>query len=97
VPADQITRFPHAVLEIKLEIAEGMSTPTWVQEMLASGMACEVFKFSKFIHGCAVLMQEDVQAVPYWVDDPSLLVSIEASRGGDLLQPSRDRLDANAM
>ena len=57
----QITRFPHAVLEVKLEILEGMSTPAWVKEMLASGMAAEVYKFSKFIHGCAVLMQDDVQ------------------------------------
>jgi|MDSY01.1.fsa_nt_gb SPX domain protein involved in polyphosphate accumulation len=29
----------------------------WVKDMLGSGMACEVHKFSKFIHGCAVLMQ----------------------------------------
>jgi SPX domain protein involved in polyphosphate accumulation len=49
------------LLEVKLEIAEGMSTPPWVKEMLASGMAAEVYKFSKFIHGCAVLMQDDVQ------------------------------------
>ena len=51
VPEHQITRFPHAVLEIKLEIAEGNSTPPWVKDMLGSGMACEVHKFSKFIHG----------------------------------------------
>ena len=97
VPADQITRFPHAVLEVKLEILEGMTTPHWVKEMLASGMVCEVFKFSKFIHGCAVLMQDDVQAVPYWVDDPSLELSIEASKGADMLGSARDRLDANRM
>jgi len=51
------------VLEVKLEIAEGMSTPPWVKEMLASGMAAEVYKFSKFIHGCAILMQDDVQVI----------------------------------
>ena len=41
VPEDQITRFPHAVLEIKLEIAEGNSTPAWVKDMLGSGMVCD--------------------------------------------------------
>eukprot|EP00614_Pseudopedinella_elastica_P010020 CAMPEP_0172590006 /NCGR_PEP_ID=MMETSP1068-20121228/8496_1 /TAXON_ID=35684 /ORGANISM="Pseudopedinella elastica, Strain CCMP716" /LENGTH=804 /DNA_ID=CAMNT_0013385687 /DNA_START=190 /DNA_END=2604 /DNA_ORIENTATION=- len=95
VPVDEITRFPHAVLEVKLEIAEGASTPDWVKEILASGMVVEVFKFSKFIHGCAVLMQDDVQAVPYWVDDPSLNPSIEASHGSALLGASEGRIDAN--
>jgi len=95
VPANQITRFPHAVLEIKLEILEGMSTPEWVKEILTSGMVCEVFKFSKFIHGCAVLMQDDVQAVPYWVDDPSLTASIEASKGEQMLSEHKSRIDAN--
>ena len=95
VPEDQITRFPHAVLEIKLEIAEGNSTPAWVKDMLSSGMVCEVHKFSKFIHGCAVLMQEDVQAVPYWVDDPSLALSIDKSKGAALLDFISDRIDAN--
>ena len=57
VPDHEITRFPHAVLEVKLEIAEGNDTPDWVTEVLESGMVSEVHKFSKFIHGCAVLMQ----------------------------------------
>ena len=42
-------------------------------------MLYEVHKFSKFIHGCATLLPEDVQAVPYWVDDASLVESIIAS------------------
>jgi len=45
----------------------------------------EVHKFSKFIHGCAVMMPEDVRAVPYWVDDASLRQSIIASGGGRIL------------
>jgi len=95
VPEDQITRFPHAVLEVKLEIEEGMTTPQWVKEVITSGMVTEVFKFSKFIHGCAVLMQDDVQAVPYWVDDASLAPSITASKGHALLQDNDSRVDAN--
>lgn len=45
-------------------------------------MLQEVHKFSKFIHGCAVLLPEEVQAMPYWIDDPSLRESVIASGSG---------------
>jgi len=44
-----------------------------------------VHKFSKFIHGCAVMFPEDVRSVPYWVDDISLRQSILAAGGGRIL------------
>lgn len=75
----EITRFPHAVLEVKLSLGQGQSSPAWVQELLDSGYLTEVHKFSKFIHGTCTLFPEMVQAVPYWVDDesvrPSMLLS----------------------
>uniref|UniRef100_A0A7S2WKV1 SPX domain-containing protein n=1 Tax=Rhizochromulina marina TaxID=1034831 RepID=A0A7S2WKV1_9STRA len=95
VPADEITRFPHAVLEVKLEVAEGNTAPQWVEDLIRSDMVCEVHKFSKFIHGCAVLMPDEVQAVPYWVDDPTLRASIELSGGQALLATDAGRVDAN--
>lgn len=36
-------------------------------------------KFSKFIHGIATLLPEQVQAVPYWIDDESIRASMLAS------------------
>ena len=42
-----------------------------------------------------VRSKDDVRAVPYWVDDPSLKASIEESGGGALLLEDGDRLDAN--
>jgi hypothetical protein len=39
-------------------------------------MLMEVHKFSKFIHGSAVLLPDEVRAVPYWIDDPSIRDSI---------------------
>lgn len=75
----EITRFPHAVLEIKLALPPGQEAPAWVKEMMESGLITEVHKMSKFIHGTAVLFPEMVQAVPYWVDDESLRSSILAS------------------
>jgi len=83
---NEITRFPHAILEVKLEL-RGANTapPKWVTDLQNSGMLYEVHKFSKFIHGCATLLPEDVRCVPYWVDDASIRDSIIASGGGKIL------------
>eukprot|EP00898_Chlorokybus_atmophyticus_P007682 jgi/Chlat1/7915/Chrsp68S07353 len=76
VPRTEITHFPHAVLEVKLALPEGEETPTWVTDLLESGMCTHVHKFSKFMHGAAVLLPDLVQAVPYWFDDQSIRASI---------------------
>jgi SPX domain protein involved in polyphosphate accumulation len=86
VPLTEITRFPHAVLEIKLQLEDESKTPPWVIDLLHSGKLLEVHKFSKFIHGCAVLMTEEVRTVPYWIDDPTLVDSITRSGAGQLLE-----------
>jgi len=85
IGAEEIARFPHAVLEIKLEVKEGSEVPKWVEELQNSGMLYEVHKFSKFIHGCATLLPEDVTSVPYWIDDISIRESIIASGASHIL------------
>lgn len=83
---NEMTRFPHAVLEVKLELGGANSEPPqWVTDLQNSGMLYEVHKFSKFIHGCAVLMPEYVRSVPYWVDDASIRDSVLRSGGGRIL------------
>ena len=42
LPRHELTRFPHAVLEVKLSLPEGQKAPEWVQDLLASGMLTEV-------------------------------------------------------
>jgi hypothetical protein len=77
---NEITRFPHAILEVKLELkGDNMTPPKWVTDLQNSGMLYEVHKYSKFIHGCAVLLPEYVRSVPYWIDDASIRDSIIAS------------------
>eukprot|EP00210_Caulerpa_lentillifera_P001787 g1717.t1 len=96
----EITSFPHGILEIKLSLREGQDVPQWVQDLLDSGYLTEVHKFSKFIHGTATLFPDQVQAVPYWVDDESIRQSMvasvqreapeqsmESSRGSELTHP----------
>ena len=88
VPLQEITRFPHGVLEVKLQLQDESKTPAWVTEMLESGKLLEVHKFSKFIHGGAVLMPDDVRSVPYWIDDVTLAESIRQSGSAHLLESS---------
>lgn len=82
---NEIHRFPHAVLEIKLEMKADTTVPSWVTSLQNSGLLYECHKYSKYVHGCAVLLPEDVQAVPYWVDDVSLRQSIMDSDGQRIL------------
>ena len=37
VPQSEITYFPHAVLEIKLQLQDADQTPPWVTELIESG------------------------------------------------------------
>ena len=74
----QVAHFPHAVLELKLQLAtDGVSAPeppAWVSELLASGCLIDAPKFSKFVHGTAMLYQRTpvidghppVRELPYW-------------------------------
>lgn len=65
----QVTQFPHAVLEVKLQLASGTVAPEWVTALLTSGYLREVPKFSKFVHGTAELNQRSrrpVNELPYW-------------------------------
>lgn len=83
---NEIHRFPHAVLEIKLEVkGNDMSPPKWVTDLQNSGLLYECHKYSKFVHGCAILLPEDVQYVPYWIDDVSLRQAIIDSDGQGIL------------
>ena len=88
IPSSDLTRFPFAVLELKLALGEADDLPPWLRPVLESGSLAPVHKFSKFAHGCAVLLPDEVQAMPYWVDDPALAPSIRATgaAGASLLK-----------
>jgi uncharacterized membrane protein YidH (DUF202 family) len=71
-PADELaTDFMHAILEVKL--ASGKEgAPDWIEEVVHSFDIVEVYKFSKFLHGCAILYPADsLHRLPHWFD-PSL-------------------------
>jgi uncharacterized membrane protein YidH (DUF202 family) len=96
-PRTEITRFPHAVLEVKLSLHQGEEAPEWIKELLESGYLTEVHKFSKFIHGSATLMPDMVQAVPYWVDDESVRPSMLMSAPAPMPLPAPSTTTATAV
>ncbi|EOD08811.1 hypothetical protein EMIHUDRAFT_438229 [Emiliania huxleyi CCMP1516] len=62
----QVTQFPHGVLEVKLQLISGTAMPEWVSDLLNSGCLREMPKFSKFVHGTAMLKRDQVRELPYW-------------------------------
>lgn len=65
-PADK-DLFPYGVLEVKLATRVGEEPPQWIRDLVNSHLVEAVPKFSKFIHGCATLLPERVDLVPFWL------------------------------
>ncbi|KAI9032647.1 VTC domain-containing protein [Phycomyces nitens] len=67
LPDKDICRFPYAVLEVKLQTHVGQEPPAWVVELVNSHLVESVPKFSKFIHGCATLLEDKIYQLPFWL------------------------------
>jgi hypothetical protein len=67
LPAQDIERFPYAVLEVKLQTQAGQEPPEWVRELISSHLVEAVPKFSKFIHGTATLFPDRINLLPFWM------------------------------
>ncbi|KAH8587058.1 vacuolar transporter chaperone 4 [Bisporella sp. PMI_857] len=75
LPAEDIERFPYAVLEVKLQTQVGQEPPEWIRELIASHLVEAVPKFSKFIHGTATLFPDRINLLPFWM--PQMNVDIK--------------------
>ncbi|GAA5804562.1 hypothetical protein HPULCUR_010062 [Helicostylum pulchrum] len=78
LPESDICRFPYAVLEVKLQTHVGQEPPQWVLELVNSHLVESVPKFSKFIHGCATLLEDKINVLPFWL--PQMDVDIRKPR-----------------
>jgi VTC domain len=72
LPAEDVERFPYAVLEVKLQTQAGQQPPEWIRELTASHLVEAVPKFSKFIHGSAVLFPNRIDLLPFWMPQMSV-------------------------
>ncbi|KAK5946803.1 vacuolar transporter chaperone [Knufia obscura] len=66
LPAEDVERFPYAVLEVKLQTQAGQEPPQWVKDLTSSHLVEAVPKFSKFIHGTATLFPTRINLLPFW-------------------------------
>ncbi|KAL2257329.1 hypothetical protein VTK26DRAFT_320 [Humicola hyalothermophila] len=66
----EVSRFPYAVLEIKLrEDGNRHKRPVWVQDLMGSHLVHPCPRFSKFVHGTASLFEDYVNRLPFWLSD----------------------------
>jgi SPX domain protein involved in polyphosphate accumulation/uncharacterized membrane protein YidH (DUF202 family) len=66
----EVSRFPYAVLEIKLkEDSNRGKRPSWIQDLMGSHLVHPCPRFSKFVHGTASLFEDYVNRLPFWLSD----------------------------
>jgi uncharacterized membrane protein YidH (DUF202 family) len=62
----EINRFPFALLEIK---TKGMKKYEWINDLMNSHLVKETPRFSKFVHGVAMLFEDNVNTFPFWISE----------------------------
>ncbi|KAK3900796.1 VTC domain-containing protein [Staphylotrichum tortipilum] len=66
----EVSRFPYAVLEVKLhEDSNRGKRPSWIQDLMGSHLVHPCPRFSKFVHGTASLFEDYVNRLPFWLSD----------------------------
>ncbi|KAH7040545.1 VTC domain-containing protein [Microdochium trichocladiopsis] len=65
----EVSRFPFALMEIKIREDEGKRRPGWIEDLMASHLVHAAPTFSKFVHGVASLFEDYVNNLPFWLGD----------------------------
>lgn len=65
----EVSKFPYAVLEIKLREEGNRKRPSWVEDLMTSHLVHPTPRFSKFVHGVATLFEDYVNNLPFWLSD----------------------------
>ncbi|CAO0792529.1 unnamed protein product [Mucor circinelloides] len=79
----EVNRYPYATFEIKLDLAPSENEPKWITDLQDSGLLEEAYQFSKFVHGMAIMFENRVPLLPYWlaqIDDDRKLLPILPSQ-----------------
>ncbi|KAJ1021749.1 hypothetical protein NDA13_005363 [Ustilago tritici] len=88
LPPEDIERFPYGVLEVKLQTQLGQEPPQWIRNLVSSHLVEAVPKFSKFIHGCATLLPNRVDLVPFWLPQMDIDIRKPPSNNLAIERPS---------
>lgn len=65
----EVSKFPYAVLEIKLREDGNRKRPHWIEDLMSSHLVHPTPRFSKFVHGVASLFEDYVNNLPFWLSD----------------------------
>ncbi|EFQ32209.1 VTC domain-containing protein [Colletotrichum graminicola] len=65
----EVSRFPYAILEIKLKEDSSRKRPEWISDLMGSHLVHPAPRFSKFVHGVASLFEDYVNNLPFWLTD----------------------------
>ena len=66
---EEISRFPYALLEIKIRNQSSKRITEWATDLMSSHLVKEAPRFSKFVHGVAELFEDLVNTFPFWLSD----------------------------
>ena len=69
IEQSEISRFPYALLEIKIKDGSTKRIHDWVEDLMSSHLVKEAPRFSKFVHGVAQLFEDQVNSFPFWLSD----------------------------
>lgn len=65
LPREDVIRFPYAILEVKTQGVDERN-PQWIEDIVNSSYVEHVHKYSKFMHGVALLNRQ-IDVIPYWL------------------------------
>lgn len=87
IPRTDITRFPHAVLEVKLSLPEGQTAPEWVTDLTESGFLTEVGPICRKNSQNMELYKGNVPAsnccieMSHYQEHPCLHIGLQVAKG----------------
>jgi hypothetical protein len=91
LPPSDVTRFPYAILEVKLQTQHGQEPPEWVRQLISSHLVEAVPKFSKFIHGTASLFFDRIHLLPYWMPQMDVDIRKPATHNFGIQRPGHSQ------
>lgn len=97
LPPEDVERFPYAVLEVKLQTAQGQEPPQWIRDLTASHLVEAVPKYSKFIHGTAVLNPQRIKLLPFWLPQMETDIRKPATHHFGIQHPANSTSASTAM
>lgn len=84
----EISRFPYAVLEIKVRNGAKKKASEWLSDLMSSHLVKEAPRFSKFVHGVAQLFEDHINTFPFWLS----FLETDIRRGPDVaFQEEQDK------